>query len=152
MRDLRARHSAAVSRAVLVDERRRLAKVSGSQGCQVARGEDVRPRRGPGFKGDVAGVAAAGQGLLWHWLASHWGSWRFGDRQLNGFGQDGTIGFESVVLQVASWAHVDLPTWQGRLKSRRVGWMDRDREGRRLMFCWDGNFVTGLTLSGNNQV
>lgn len=105
MRDLRARRSAArsaVTGSVLVDERCRLAKVSGSQGCQVTWGEDVGPRCGPRFKGDVAGVATARQSLLWHWLAGHWGSWRFSDCQLNRFGQDGAIGFESVVLQVAS--------------------------------------------------
>lgn len=105
MGDLRARRSAAgsaVAGSVLVDERRRLAKVSGSQGGQVTRGEDVGPRRGPGFEGDVAGVAAARQGLLWRRLAGHRGSWRIGNGQLHRFGQDGTIRFESVVLQVAS--------------------------------------------------
>lgn len=65
-------------------------------------GEDVGPRRSPGFKGDIAGITAARQGLLWHRLAGHWGRWRFSNGQLNRFGKDGTIGFESVVLQVAS--------------------------------------------------
>lgn len=117
VRDLWDRHNAARSNAtgsILVHECRRLAKVSGSQGCQMTWGEDVGPCCSPGFKGDVAGITAACQGLLWRRLAGHWGSWRFGNCQLNRFGQDGTIGFESVVLQVACWAHVHLPTWKRR--------------------------------------
>lgn len=52
-RHLRARHSAArsaVTGSVLVDKWGWLAKVSGSQGCQVTWGEHVGPRCSPGFK------------------------------------------------------------------------------------------------------
>lgn len=68
----------------------------------MTRGEDMGPRRSPGFKGDIAGITAACQGLLRHWLAGYWGSWRFSNCQLNRFGQDRPISFESVVLQVGS--------------------------------------------------
>lgn len=112
--------------AVLVDQRRRLAKVSGSQGCKMTWGEDVCPRRCPGFKGDAAGVTSACEGLLRPWLTRHWGSWRFSNGQLNWFRKNGTIGFESVVLQVASRAHVYFSTWQRRLgmeKETRISLM-----------------------------
>lgn len=60
------------------------------------------PGCSPGLKGDVASIAMTRQGLLCHRLAGYRGSWRFGNRQLNRFWQNWTIGFESVVLQVAS--------------------------------------------------
>ena len=105
MRDLRARRStsgSAITGAVLVDGCRWLAKVSGSQGCQMPWGEDVGPCCRSGFKADVAGIAAACQGFLWHRLAGHWGSCGFSYCEMNRFGKDGTISFESVVLQVGS--------------------------------------------------
>lgn len=59
------------------------------------------PGCSPGLEGDVAGVAVTRQGLLCRRLAGYWGSRRFSDRQLDRFWQNGTIGLESVVLQVA---------------------------------------------------
>lgn len=88
----------AVTGAVLLDERRRLPKVSRPQRRQVPWGEDVGSGRSPGLEGDVAGVAAAGQSLLWHRLAGHWWRGRLDDGQLDRLGQDGTIGLEGVVL------------------------------------------------------
>lgn len=115
-----ARHNtarSAVTGSILAENCRRLAKVSGSQGCQMMRGEDVGPRSRPGFKGDVTGITMACQRLLWHGLTSRWRNRRFCDRQLNGLGKDGTIGFESAVLQVGSRTCVHLPTWQRRLRT-----------------------------------
>lgn len=89
-------------RAVLVGEGYRLPKVSGSQGGQVARGEHVGSGGGPRLERDAAGVAVARQVLLLRRLARRWRGRRVGDRQLNGLGQDGSIGFESAVLKVAS--------------------------------------------------
>lgn len=89
-------------RAVLVGEGYGLAKVSGSQGGQMAGGEDVGPGGGPRLERHVAGVAVARQALLLRRLARRRRGRGVGDGQLNGLGQDGPVGFQSAVLQVAS--------------------------------------------------
>lgn len=108
MRAMHGTTRSVVTGAVLVDERCWLAKVSGSQGCQVVWGEDMSPCCRSGLKRYVAGVTAARQSLLCQGLASHRGSWRFSDCQLNRFGQNRTIGFESTVLEIGCRAHVHL--------------------------------------------
>lgn len=126
----RATAGAAIARSVLGGERWRLAKVSGSQGRQVARREHVGPGCSPGLEGDVASVAVTRQGLLGRRLAGYRGSRRFANCQLDRFWQNGTIGLEGVVLQVASWAHVHLSTWQRWLRMGRRG-TEKVRQGQR---------------------
>lgn len=106
-------------RAALVGEGDGLAEVSGSQGGQVAGGEDVGPGGGPRLERHVAGVAVARQGLLLRRLARRCRGRGLGDGQLNGLGQDGPVGFQSAVLQVAPRAGVHLPPQQRRLQETR---------------------------------
>lgn len=74
----------------------------------MPRGEDVGSGCRAGLKAHVAGFAPAPQCLPASRLARSWGDRGLQDRQLDRLGQDGTVGSERVVLQVAARAHINL--------------------------------------------
>lgn len=63
-------------------------------------------RCGSGLKAHVAGLTPASQCLPGCWLAWDWWTRRLQNCQLNWFGQDGTVGPQRVVLQIAARACV----------------------------------------------
>lgn len=92
----------------IADQRCLLTKVSGSQSGKMSSREDMVTCCSPGFKFDPTGVALASQSLTACCLADGiWWSW-FHNCQLYRFGQDGTVGSESIVLQVATRAEIYL--------------------------------------------
>lgn len=73
----------------------------------MSKGEDMGSCCCSGLKACVAGLALASQRLSACRLAPGWGRRGLQDGQLNRFGKDGTVGSQSVVLQVAARAHVN---------------------------------------------
>lgn len=102
-----------VTGPILVDDCRWLAEVSGSQSCKMALGEDMLSSCSPGVKRHITSITAAFKNFLWRWLTSCRGRWRYSNCQMNWFWKDGTISFESAVLQITSWTCVHLLTRWG---------------------------------------